>query len=131
LQTLSSDRTTVKEKRMALLLFERLRNVGSGKVLTLADDGFLKQFPFDAANLNQQWLRLDPGTARIVVRTSNRVIDAIGGNLVNNTRLQVYARTGNANQRWTLQDTGDRDGALFVFADNTQEVWDVENASLE
>jgi hypothetical protein len=46
---------------MATLIFEKLTSVDSGKAVTLADDGFLRQFPFDQSNLNQHWMRLDPG----------------------------------------------------------------------
>jgi hypothetical protein len=114
---------------MATLLFERFRSVGSGKVVTLAGDGFLRQFPSDDANLNQHWIRLDPGTTRIGLRTTNQVIDAQGGQLVNNTALQVFPGTGNPNQLWRIEETGDGDNAFFIFADETQEAWDVENAS--
>lgn len=114
---------------MATLIFEKFTSLNSGKALTLADDGFLRQFPFDPSNLNQHWMRLDPGTTRIVIRTSNQVIDVQGGVLVDNTPLQVFPNTGNPNQLFKFVDTGDGDGAFFIFADDSQEVWDVFGAS--
>jgi hypothetical protein len=114
---------------MATLIFEQFTSVNSGKNLTLADDGFLRQFPFDQSNLNQHWMRLDPGTTRIVVRTSNQVIDVQGGVLDDNKPLQVFPNTGNPNQLFKLVDTGDGDGAFFVFADDSQQVWDVFGGS--
>jgi hypothetical protein len=116
---------------MATLLFEKFTNVHSDKAATLAGDGHLSQFPFDLSNLNQYWLRLDPLPTRIAIRTSRQVIDVQGGLLVDNAQLQVFPNTGNPNQLFRIVDTGDGDGAFFIFADGTQEVWDVFNSSLD
>jgi hypothetical protein len=116
---------------MPTLIFEKFTNINSGKAVTLADDGFLRQFPFDLSNLKQHWMRLDPGTTRIVIRTSNQVIDVQGGVLIDNAPLQVFPNTGNPNQLFKIVDTGDGDGAFFIFADDSQEVWDVFNASID
>jgi Ricin-type beta-trefoil lectin domain-like len=117
---------------MANLVFEKFTNVGSGKALTLADDGFLRQFGFNASNLNQHWMRLDARQpTRIAIRTSRRVIDVQTGVLVDNRPLQVFPNTGNPNQAFNISDTGDGDDAFFIFADGTQEVWDVFDASVD
>jgi Ricin-type beta-trefoil lectin domain-like len=92
---------------MPTLIFEKFTNINSGKAVTLADDGFLRQFPFDLSNLKQHWMRLDPGTTRIVIRTSNQVIDVQGGVLIDNAPLQVFPNTGNPNQLWQRIPTFD------------------------
>jgi hypothetical protein len=120
------------EGTMANLVFEKFINVGSGKALTLADDGFLRQFGFNASNLNQHWMRLDAQQpTRIAIRTSRQLIDVQGGDLVDNRPLQEFPKTGGPNQAFNISDTGDVDGAFFFFADGTQEVWDVFGASVD
>jgi hypothetical protein len=86
------------------------------------------------ATIAEHWnrdLHDEDGTFKIKSRTSSFVIDAqaVGGVIQDNAALQLYADTGNPNQRWRIVDTGDGDGPFFIMADDTQEVWDVENAS--
>jgi hypothetical protein len=43
----------------------------------------------------------------------------------------VFPNSGNPNQLFKFVDTGDGDGAFFIFADDSQEVWDVFGASTD
>ena len=84
---------------MLHLPFEYFRNVATRKVVTVDPDGYLRQYPLDSSNLNQHWLRLlhqsTPAQGfRIISRTSNQVIDARGGQLIDRTMLQRYSNNG-------------------------------------
>lgn len=134
---------------MTFMLF---RNVATNKVVRVGDDGFLRQATFDAAdpndpnnpnkggppwwsdprNMKQQWLHLPQsslGTLKFMNRASGKVIDAQGGQLVNGALLQQYSDHRNSNQRWKIVATPENVSEFFIFADDSQKVWDVPSGS--
>jgi hypothetical protein len=63
-------------------------------------------------------------------RSSNLVVDAIGGEMVAHTGLQQYPGTGNQNQRWFLNELSEPyPGAFSIWADDQELVWDVPDSN--